>query len=353
MDKSLELQQQLEQAVADQQVLNITAGNSKQFIGRKAQGQTFSLSGHSGLVQYDARELVVTVRAATPLDELQQALAAEGQYLPFEPPSFASTATIGGTLACGLSGPSRPYLGSARDYLLGTVVLNGQAQQLTFGGQVMKNVAGYDLSRLMVGAMGTLGILLQCSLKVLPQPPFQQTLVLSLPANQAIERMNRLAADQHPISASCYFDGRLYVRLSGFEASVNKSIKQIGGEVLANGNQFWRDLNEQQLSFFSANQPLWRLSLPATAEAISLAGEHLIDWGGAQRWFKPADGITAEAIFEEASRLRGHASCFRSSQPLQQVYQPLPPAMLALQQRLKKSLDPMGLFNPGRMYAEI
>jgi glycolate oxidase FAD binding subunit len=353
MDQSEEIQQRLQQLLATKQAVHIVAGNSKAFYGRQAEGEVLSVAGHTGIVEYDFRELVVTARAGTTLAELRSVLAENNQYLPFDPPSYADNATLGGTLACGFSGPARPYAGSARDYVLGSKILNGRAELLTLGGQVMKNVAGYDLSRLMVGALGSLGIILQASLKVLPRPAVQQTLVLAMQAEQAITEMNRIAGTQLPLNASAWFDGLLYLRFAGFEASVSKAVSEIGGETLADADAFWDALREHRHSFFSSHKPLWRLSVPATTPVIDLPGQTFYDWGGAQRWFVADTDIDAASLFEIAGHAGGHATLFRHGDHDADVFQPLPDVLMALHRKLRQSLDPQQLLNPGRMYADF
>ena len=289
--------------------LQIRGSGSKDFLGRSPRGEMLSTAEHQGISNYEPRELVITVRTGTRLVELQSELAAAGQMLPFEPPAFGPDATLGGTMAAGLSGPRRPYAGSARDYVLGVTLINGQGQVLRFGGEVMKNVAGYDLSRLQVGAMGTLGVLLDVSMKVLPLPAHEVTLVQELSEAEAIARMNQLAGQPVPLSAACYDGLNLRLRLSGSEAGVQAAIKRLGGEVDREGGAFWSGLREQTLPFFDATGPLWRLSLAATTGPLALPGKQLIDWGGAQRWLitdAPEDRLRQAAV-----RHGGHAHCFR------------------------------------------
>ncbi len=351
MDISSELQQQVTEALDKDTKLAISAGHSKDFYGRQISGENISLASHSGIVEYDFRELVVTARAGTTLKELKQVLADNGQMLPFEPPSFADTATLGGTLACGFSGPRRPYLGSARDFLLGTKIINGKAEQLTFGGQVMKNVAGYDLSRLMVGAMGTLGILLQASLKVLPKPECDMTMVQEKTVAEAIEFMNQLAGQNIPLSASAYFNGQLFLRFSSFESAVKQSMEKVGGALFENDESFWRQLTEHQLDFFQTDKTLWRLSVPPATPVLNLDGDFFYEWGGAQRWFINHDSqADANTIHETVALAGGHASQFRYGNRQADVFQSLPEGLMKVHQNLKASMDPKGLFNPGRLY---
>lgn len=349
-DLSRELQERVAEAAASGTKLAIVGGGSKGFLGAKAQGAPLNVAGHSGVVSYEPRELVITARAGTPLSEIEKLLAEQGQMLPFEPPHFDTTATIGGTIACGLSGPRRPYAGSARDHLLGVRLLNGRAEQLRFGGEVMKNVAGYDLSRLQAGAFGTLGVMLDISLKVVPRPAEEITLVQERSAADSLNYLVELARKPLPLSAACHDGDRLYLRLSGAATALAQSRSLLGGELLADGETFWRGkIKEQGHGFFDGDLPLWRLSLPTTAPWLNLPGKVLLDWGGAQRWLK--SDAPAETIRQIAAPAGGHATLFRGGQG--EVFQALPLTMLGLHARLKRAFDPQGLFNPGRLYASL
>jgi glycolate oxidase FAD binding subunit len=270
--------------------------------------------------------------------------------LAFEPPRFAEFSTLGGAIASGLSGPRRSYCGAARDFVLGCHIINGKGKILRFGGQVMKNVAGYDVSRLMVGAFGTLGVLLEVSLKVLPRPAASLTLVREYPAGQALQRMRELAGKSIAVDASCHLDGALYLRLSGSHEAVHAARRSLGGEVLQDDTAFWRRLRDHELPFFADAQPLWRLALPPATPLLPLEGIRLIEWGGAQRWLKTAED--AAAVRAAAALAGGHATLFRHGER-SDVFHPLPAGLLALQRNLKRAFDPHGIFNPGRMYPEI
>lgn len=341
----------MRQAATDGTVLRIRGGDTKAFYGRATNGAPFDLSAHSGVVSHEPTELVVTARAGTRLAELEATLAEHNQWLPFEPPRFGEAATIGGAVASGLSGPARPYTGAARDFVLGVTCLNGRGERLAFGGQVMKNVAGYDVSRLMVGAMGTLGVLLEISLKVLPRPPHELTLALSMDASTAITTMNAWAAQPLPISASCYDGEVLRVRLSGTESGLRSARAKIDGEEVADGAAFWAQLREHRLPFFEPGAPLWRLSVRPSSRAPTLEGKWLIDWGGAQRWL--ITELPADAVRKEASSAGGHALLFRGGDRSGEVFHPLPPALRILHRRLKEAFDPQGIFNAGRLYADL
>ena len=357
-DLTRELQERVRAAVADATPLRLLGNGTKAFIGRASGGEPLKLSGHAGLLNYQPKELVVTARCGTTLTELEAALAEQGQVLPFEPPHFAgpdgADATLGGTIACGLSGPARPYWGAARDLALGVRILTGRGEVLRFGGEVMKNVAGYDVSRLMVGALGTLGILLDVSLKVLPLPPATRTRVLTCNQDAALERMNRWGARPWPLSATCFDGERLWVRLSGTAQGVAEAAEQIGGESVtdAEAEVFWRRLREQDFPFFSrGDAPLWRLSLPQGAPAVRLEGPQWIEWSGSQRWLRSEAPETT--IRAEAERLGGQATRFRGGDRAGEVFHPRPEPLMQLHRRVKSAFDPHGLLNPGRLYANL
>ena len=339
------LAQQVRTAAADRSPLVIQGGGSRSFLVRLPDLTQLAVDGHTGIVAYDPRELVVTARAGTRLDELEAELAASGQMLAFEPPHFSDQATLGGAVASGLSGPRRAYCGAVRDFVLGCRVLDGHGKQLNFGGQVIKNVAGYDVSRLMAGAWGTLGVLLEVSLKVLPQPRASMTVVQSCTAGAALERMRELARLPLPLDASCHRDGRLYLRLSGSQNAVEAARRKLGGETLADSREFWCGLRDHALPFFSG-QPLWRLSLPPAVALLPLAGDWLLEWGGALRWLKTDAPV--EQVRAAAEQAGGHAMLFRGG-ARHDFFHPLPAPLLALHQRLKQGFDPQGLFNPGLM----
>ena len=277
-DISPELQQAITAALADRTPLNLTGGGSKGFFGRDPVGTPLALSGHRGIINYEPKELVLTARAGTPLAEVEATLAGRQQMLPFEPPHFGKGATLGGAIACGLSGPRRPYAGAARDFVLGIRMINGRGELLHFGGEVMKNVAGYDLSRLMTGALGTLGVILEISLKVLPAPEQEITLLQEQSLEQALQQMNRWAGMPLPLSAACYDGLQLHLRLSGTTQGIHAGQTQLGGDRLADGDAFWRSVREQRHAFFQTEQPLWRLSVAPAAAPLSLPGKQLIDW---------------------------------------------------------------------------
>ncbi|MFK3790664.1 glycolate oxidase subunit GlcE [Pseudomonas piscis] len=347
-DASQTLLEQVRDALDNATPLRIQGSNSKAFLGRDSAGEILDTRVHRGIVSYDPTELVISARAGTPLGELQAVLDAAGQMLPCEPPAFGTGATLGGMLASGLSGPRRPWAGAVRDFVLGTRIISGLGQHLRFGGEVMKNVAGYDLSRLMAGSYGCLALVTEVSLKVLPKPRHCLSLSLELPAGQALARLAQWGQQPLPISAACHDGSRLHLRLEGGEGSVAAARDRLGGEPL--DSHYWNRLNEQQLPFFDPGLPLWRLSLPHNTPELALPGTQLLDWGGAQRWLK--SDAPAERIRAVASAAGGHASCY-SHGLLDSPFHPLEPTLLHYHQRLKAQLDPQGIFNPGRLYPEL
>ncbi|MBI3344883.1 MAG: glycolate oxidase subunit GlcE [Gammaproteobacteria bacterium] len=350
-DRSAALQDRVSEAAAHMTPLHIIGGNTKHFYGRATNGTPLPVREHCGIVSYQPSELVITARGGTPLSEIEAALDERRQMLAFEPPHFGADATVGGAIACGLSGPRRPYAGAVRDFVLGVKILNGKGEILKFGGEVMKNVAGFDVSRLMAGALGTLGVLLEISLKVLPKPQTELTLSFQTTAQEAIALLNTLNSRPLPLSAACHDGEILRVRLFGSDTAVRAAHRKIGGIVDDAGATFWERVREHKHGFFNDTAPLWRLSAPPAVLPLNLPGQWLIDWGGAQRWLK--NPLPAEVIRETVARLGGHATLFRNGERKGQVFHPLPPAMLAIHKRLKSAFDPHGIFNPGRLYADF
>lgn len=345
------LQQRIQAAAAAGTALSIQGGNSKSFYGRTPQGEVLSVKDYHGIIDYTPSELVISARAGTTLAELESVLEQQGQMLAFEPAHFGDNATLGGTIACAFSGPRRPYAGAARDFVLGVNCINGRGEYLRFGGQVMKNVAGYDVSRTLTGSLGTLAVLLDIHLRVLPLPEAEITLQQACDAATAIQRCNSLAAQPLPVSAACHVNGLLTIRLSGMEQGVRAAAAVIGGERLEKSAGFWQQLREHQLAFFSGDRPLWRLSVPPAAAPLALQGDTLLDWGGAQRWLRSE--LPADTLRTLTALAGGHATLFRGGDHSGEVFQPLQPELLALQQRLKMTFDPAGILNPGRMYREL
>jgi glycolate oxidase FAD binding subunit len=333
-------------AASRKERLRIRGGGTKDFYGAMVDGETLDISPYAGVVAYEPKELVLTVRAGTRLAEVEATLAAQRQMLPFEPPHFGGAATIGGAVASGLSGPRRPYAGSVRDFVLGTRVVNGKGEDLSFGGRVIKNVAGYDVSRLMAGALGTLGVITEISFKVLPKPAAETTLAYELDEAAAIEQANLWAGRPLPLSATAWQDGKLRVRLSGAATAVAAAKVKMGGEEIDPGD-YWRDLREHRLAFFSPGA-LWRVSVPQTADPVMQDHAQLIEWGGGLRWI--AGDIDPLTLRSTVERLGGHATLFRGGDKSVGVFHPLKPALLKIHRRLKEAFDPAGILNSGRMY---
>ncbi len=350
-DQSNDLSEAVRDAHARHTPLVIHGGNTKKFYGRVVDGEPLDMSLHRGIVSYEPTELVITARAGTLLRDIQTLLAEHGQMLPFEPPCFGERATFGGCIAAGLSGPRRPYAGSVRDTLLGVEILNGKGERLRFGGKVMKNVAGYDLSRLMAGSLGTLGLLLQASVKVLPRPLSEITLVQALDPARAINVMTTWAKRPLPISAT-WHDGRnLYARISGGEHAVNAGREAIGGDRISAGETLWHSVREQTAPFFRHKAPLWRLSVPAATPVVNLPGDCAIEWDGAVRWLQT--DAPPEVVRGATMRIGGHATLFRGGIRRDELFQTLPPALMAIHKRLKVALDPAAVLNPGRLYPDL
>lgn len=350
-DHTQALQAQVKEALAQGTNLQITGGGTKSFYGQVIEHEEICTQQHRGIINYEPTELVLTARSGTLLSDIEAALAEHRQMLPFEPPHFGETATLGGTIACGLSGPRRPYAGAARDYVLGCRVLTGKGDVLHFGGEVMKNVAGYDVARLMTGAMGTLGLLLDISLKILPDPAADMTLQLTMPPHEALQAMNHWAAQPVPLSAAVHDGESLFLRLSGAHSAVTHAQQIIGGEVLPNGEDYWQAIREHTHPFFNGEQPLWRLSLAPAQPPLTLEGDTLMDWGGAQRWLLSSE--SPEIIRHIVEQTGGHATLFRQHDIKAETFHPLPKSLKQLHQRLKHAFDPAGILNPGRMYPDI
>jgi glycolate oxidase FAD binding subunit len=343
----------IREAAKQKRPLCIRGGGTKDFYGGPVHGYKLNIGDYRGIVAYEPTELVITARGGTPLAEIEAALRDKGQMLAFEPPHFGQGATLGGCVAAGLSGPRRPYCGAVRDFVLGVRVLDGKGDDLKFGGQVMKNVAGYDVSRLMAGSLGTLGVLLEVSLKVLPLPAFEMTLILKRREAEAISLMNEWAARPLPVSATAWRDGDLAVRLSGARIAVDAAAKMTGGTEVApeQAQRFWTGIREHTDPFFAGAAPLWRLSIKSTTPPLALPGQQLIEWGGALRWLKSA--ADAKTIREAATRAGGHATLFRGGDRSAGVFQPLPPVLMKLHRNLKQAFDPSGIFDQGRLYPDL
>ena len=347
-DLSTQLQSSIRDALTEQSSLRLIGSGSKDFYGRElGQHKVLDLSGNRGIVSYEPTELVITARGGTPLDEIEAALDANGQMLPFEPPHFDNKGTIGGAIAAGLSGPRRPWGGSPRDLLLGIKLLDGQGRIMNFGGQVMKNVAGYDISRLMAGAMGTLGILLEVSIKVLPKSVEEHTLVFDRDAADATGLVGQMIADSQPVTGSYSLAEKQAIRLACSSQRLRGIRQRYELQDATEANEFWPQLRDQKLDFFQQPKPLWRLSLKPTSQ-LALSETCLQEWCGGQRWLysdRPAAEI--RSLVESQG---GHAIQFRNGDRSGDVFHPLHPRIAGIQQGLKAVFDPQGLFNPGRHY---
>ncbi len=357
-DISEALQAQVSRAAASKEKLNIKGGNSKAFLGLiNPDAAVLDVSQHTGTISHEPTELVITARAGTRLEDIKQTLKAHYQTLAFEPPAYGHDATIGGTIACALAGPAKPYFGGARDYILGCTVLTGHGQILKFGGEVMKNVAGYDVSRLMTGAMGTLGVLLDVSLKVLPATSHTTTLISNATAEEAIEQLQALGGMGLPVTASAWHNNKMYTRLAGSAGTVAAAAEKLPGSE-SNEPEFWLQLREHTLPFFtrpeSRPESLWRISVPALTPPLSIAGEWLYDWAGMQRWL--VSSADANDVRNACSAVGGNATLFRADKNMMQstdIFQPLPVPLMKLHRRLKQEFDPEGVFNYQRLFPEF
>ena len=347
-----QLAARIRQAAQRREKLRVRGGGSKDFYGNTPEGEPLDTQALQGIVAYEPTELVITVRTGTPLALVEAALAAERQMLAFEPPHFGPAATLGGCIATGLAGPRRAAygysFGAVRDFVLGATLLDGRAATLKFGGTVMKNVAGYDVSRLLAGSMGTLGVLLTVSLKVLPMPVQTRTIALEMNEAQALQSLADWGRQPLPMSASSWHDGVLRLRLAGAGAAVGSAVAKLGGTLLADDAAagYWQGVREQTLDYFSGDAPLWRCSLPFNADALRLPGAQLIEWSGAQRWLRSS--ARASDIRERVQALGGHATQFRGGDRAA-VFQPLSPAVAKLHERLLLEFDPHGVFDTGRL----
>ena len=359
--------EQVREAAASRTALDICGGSTKAFYGGPRVGAPLYVTPLAGISSYEPSELVVTARAGTPLADLEAALAEHGQCLPFEPPRFAHPeglapagagvgGTVGGMVAAGLAGPARAAVGGLRDYVLGVTLLNGKAEVLSFGGQVIKNVAGYDVSRLLAGSMGILGVICEVSLKVLPRPPATLTLRMEMDEATALKKLNEWGGQPLPLNASAWWEGMLVLRLSGAAAAVSAAHARLGGEVIEApmAAAFWQGLRDHTDEYFAgaakaveAGASLWRLSVPQTAPPLHLSGEQLTEWGGGQRWLCTA--AAAGTLRDAAAAVGGHAIRFRGTGPRADAFAPLKAPLDRIHRDLKAAFDPAGIFNRGRL----
>jgi glycolate oxidase FAD binding subunit len=362
-------------AAKNKTLLSIEGGGTKSWYGNTNTYTKLDTRTYSGILEYQPEELVITACAGTPLKEIEAALKEKNQMLAFEPPHFGEHATFGGAIAAGLAGPGRISVGNFRDFVLGARILDGKGQDLSFGGQVMKNVAGYDVSRLIPGSMGTLALLLEASVKILPKPAATATIRCQIPQERALRILNEWAGQPLPLSASCWIgntsgDGQLTIRLAGAAAAIKAAIPLMSAQVNASeldpqsAEVFWNDLREHQLPSFenlAADQTLYRLALPAACGPITIPGvsnEIVLEWHGQQRWIKAAgDEATFTLIKQLATSHGGHATRFKLGSNVNPAFQRFTllseqahsKALEAVQERLRSAFDPAGVFATKRL----
>lgn len=348
------LQETIRASAAARSPLVIRGGDTRHFYGEAITGAVLDVTPHAGIVAYEPTELVITALCGTPLVEIEATMRDNGQMLAFEPPRFGAGSTLGGAIASGLSGPRRPYTGAARDLVLGVNVLDGTGEELVFGGNVMKNVAGFDVSRLMTGALGTLGVITQVSLKCLPLPKAEATLTFALDIEDALRKVGAWSGEPLPLSATCYHDGTLSLRLSGATPAVEAAMRKLGGTARSDAAAFWTSVRDQTHGFFAealvTGGALWRLAVKANAPLPPFAGAQLIEWGGALRWLRTDGSEDQAGIRAWAAAQGGHATLYREATKSTGVFAPLPPVLRGLHERLKATFDPQRILNPGRMY---
>jgi glycolate oxidase FAD binding subunit len=350
-----DLQQQVEAACEDATALAIQGGNTRAYYGREISGEPLRVGGYAGVVDYHPTELVITAKAGTTLAELDETLAEHNQMLGFEPPresrQESSQSTLGGAIATGLVGPCRPYLGSVQDFVLGIKLLTGEGKVMSFGGQVIKNVAGFDVSRLMVGANGCLGIIVEVSLKVIPRPDIETTLCLEYDdVDDSVSRMNELAGKPLPISAASWLDGVMRIRLSGSEVGVSTAAASIGGEEDSNETSYWQEIRDHGHVFFTSGAQVIRASTKPSAPVFADAPV-LVDWGGALRWY--CGESVVQDLERHTSAQGGHIGIFRNGNRSGEVFARPSTEIMKYHHRLKETFDPARILNPGRMYADL
>ena len=354
MDISKALQQQISDAAKNAQSLQIIGNNSKAFYGcdvSSTDAIPLHVADHKGVLDYQPSELTITARAGTPIKDIIDLLAEHGQMLPFEPPCFDNRATLGGCIATALSGPRRPWTGPVRDYVIGTRILTGDGKEIRLGGKVMKNVAGYDLFRPMAGALGTLGLILDITVKLLPLPEHEISFAITSDNNNIQPRLHDWRRCSLPLSAASFYQGQLSIRLSGSASSIDDAMSKLPSARKETSNDYWKILNEQQLSFFDDDSPLYRLVVPTNAAYDTFDGECLTDWGGALRWIKSS--LSFEDVQKHAAELGGTALVYRHSKQGEDVFSPIADGLFELHKRIKKVMDPAGILNPGRLYRNL
>lgn len=349
MDTPLEaIRDRVRTAGRDGGRLRIRGAGTKDFLGEALEGDILDTRPLAGIVDYEPSELVVTARAGTRLSELEALLAGRGQFLAFEPPAFGGDPTLGGIVAAGLAGPRRATAGSVRDYVLGVKMLSAGGELLSFGGRVMKNVAGFDVARLLCGSLGILGLIVEASVKVLPRPAAEATVEFEMGAAEAIEAFNAWSRRPLPLSATSWYEGVARVRLSGVASAVAAARATLGGRPLdaLEAGHWWTGLRDHTQPFLAPREPLWRVSVAATAPLLGLPGTTLVEWAGALRWLRTS--AAPEAVREAARRAGGSAALWHGDRRLA-MFEPLPPPLRAIHRRLKDGLDPQGIFNRGRL----
>jgi glycolate oxidase FAD binding subunit len=351
MDIAKQIQQQLIDASSNKQPLQIIGNGSKSFYGRSAAGDPLQVKEHTGIIDYQPDELTITARAGTPLSEINDLITDHGQMLPFEPPTFSGSATLGGCIASGLAGPRRPWTGATRDYVIGIRLLTGDGRDIRLGGKVMKNVAGYDLFRPMTGALGTLGVMLEITLKLLPLPEHEISFRIDAGEQEMVRLLHDWTYASLPLSAASHSCGKFNIRLSGTRSSIDDSITKLPADREDLSPDYWQQLNEQQLDFFTGNEALYRFVVPANAPATNTPGDSMLDWGGALRWQKST--LPFDEVQHIATKLGGSVALYRNGNRDKEVFPALPENLFTLHQRIKQVLDPAGILNPGRLYRDL
>ena len=342
-----EIASRIASAAKERTPLILRGNGGKSFYGNPSAGEVLDLSSLRGILEYEPSELFVSAAAATPLSEIESLLRENGQMLAFEPPHFSSFATAGGAFACGLSGPRRPSAGALRDHILGIAIIDGRGRQLTFGGKVMKNVAGFDVSRMMAGAMGTLGVVAKIVFRASPIPECEATTVRECNAADAIAEDNRMLARGLPLTGGAWHNGKCWRRFSGGEKSLHRALQESGGDVLSQKEHadFWHSAREHRHPFFDGKENLWRIV--ASPSAPLFAEDEFVEWHGAIRWRRG----TIESANAAANKIGGVATLFRAADPKQSKRFPLPPSVLqAVYKKLKNVFDPENILNRGRLY---
>jgi glycolate oxidase FAD binding subunit len=347
----LQLRERVLDAKSRRAPLQLRGAGTKHFYGESLEGDLLDLTAYRGIVAYEPSELVISVRCGTRLAEVETGLAEHGQFLAFEPPRLTGDPTLGGVIAAGLSGPRRMQVGAARDFVLGANLLSSQGELLHFGGRVMKNVAGFDVSRLLCGSLGIFGIMTELSIKVLPKPRVEETLRLEMQQHEAIEAFNRWAGEPLPISGAAWYEGAAWIRLSGAGSAVQSARTAIGGDrVFLNIADRWWDALRDYTHPLYCDCPVWRVSVPPTTPALQAPVQPLLDWGGALRWYS---GDLQGTDFRALASAAGGTAMRWCGEGAGSRFHPLSAAVTQIHKRLKQSFDPDGIFNRGRLLADL